>query len=420
MAVDQAYTSLENASDAPIRCPIDHRALSQQKTAQVIEPLAKPVEQDADGVWHVRSYAIARAVLRSQDTKQAGFRAELIERLPQQMNPPILYQEGKPHHEQRKQTARFFTPKAVSENYRQLMEALAEHIIRYIQRQKQVDLSALSMKLAVRVAGEVVGLTSSKVPWMDRRLNAFFTNSDTSMPPSRFSPRMLLYFLQRQAQIAAFFYLDVKPAIEARRQQPREDVISHLLAQGASDTEILTECLTYGAAGMATTREFISIAVWHLMEQPTLRDLYLAGDDEERLQLLQELLRLEPVVGHLYRRTTAELTIEHNNDLLTIPQGSLIDLHIYAVNADQQVVGENPMLICPERKLQAERVTQAVMSFGDGHHRCPGAYIALQETDIFLQRLLTVEGLQIVKKPSITWNELTKGYEVRDFLIGVR
>ncbi len=29
----------------------------------------------------------------------------------------------------------------------------------------------------------------------------------------------------------------------------------------------------------------------------------------------------------------------------------------------------------------ADRAGAAMMSFGDGHHRCPRAYIALQETD---------------------------------------
>ncbi len=67
-----------------------------------------------------------------------------------------------------------------------------------------------------------------------------------------------------------------------------------------------------------------------------------------------------------------------------------------------------------------QRVGPAVMSFGDGHHRCPGAYLALEETDIFLQRLLRVDGLQIAQKPSVTWNDLTQGYELRSFILAVR
>ncbi|PLS78135.1 MAG: cytochrome P450, partial [Chloroflexi bacterium] len=43
----------------------------------------------------------------------------------------------------------------------------------------------------------------------------------------------------------------------------------------------------------------------------------------------------------------------------------------------------------------------------------------LQETDIFLQHLLRLQGLQIVQKPSVTWNDLTQGYELRNFIIPV-
>lgn len=173
------------------------------------------------------------------------------------MRAPILYQEGKPHHEQRRQTARFFTPKTVGEKYRRLMEAFADRLVGEVERQKYVDLSALSMKLAVRVAAEVIGLTNSRLPGMDRRLNAFFEGDTTE---SVRSPRALLNFARTNARIASFFYLDVRLAIVARRKEPREDVISHLLEQGYRDAEILTECITYAAAGMATTREFISIA----------------------------------------------------------------------------------------------------------------------------------------------------------------
>jgi cytochrome P450 len=59
------------------------------------------------------------------------------------------------------------------------------------------------------------------------------------------------------------------------------------------------------------------------------------------------------------------------------------------------------------------------MGFGDGHHRCPGSYLAIQETDIFLQRLLALETLHIERTPTLTWNELTTGYEVRKFLIAL-
>ena len=152
-----------------------------------------------------------------------------------------------------------------------------------------------------------------------------------------------------------------------------------------------------------------------MLELPALRDRYLRGDEGERHDVLGEILRLEPVVGHLYRRATADLQLEDGGEPVTVPRGSLIALDTYAINADEAAVGECPLTLTPGRELLAERVGPAVMSFGDGHHRCPGYYVALQETDVFLTRLLSLEGLRIERKPSVSWNDLISGYELRGF-----
>ncbi len=283
-------------------------------------------------------------------------------------------------------------------------------------RKRRVELDVLSFKLAVKVAAKVVGLTDSRLPGMDRRLEAFFANDMTEFG---WNPLALFSFARNQTRVAAFFYLDVKPAIEARKKEPKEDVISHLISKGYGDGEILTECLTYAAAGMVTTREFISAAAWHMLEQPAVRERYLAGDEEERHALLQEILRLEPVVGNLYRRATADIQLDNGEETVTIPSGSLINLHTYAANADASVTGECPLMISPGRELQKEKVGPAVMSFGDGSHRCPGAFVAIQESDAFLQRLLALEELRIERKPSVSWNDLVAGYELRGFTVAI-
>ena len=403
------------------QCPVDHQALFQKKTAQAAEPAHLPdVERGPDGTWHIRGFQEARAILRGGDTKQAGFRAELIARVSGAGNVPILYQEGKTHQQQRKQTARFFTPKAVSSDYRSLMETVADELIADLKRARHADLSALSLALAVRVASAVVGLINSRRPGMQKRLDAFFSDDaalSKGLLPQTFT--RIRRTVQNQWRVAAFFYLDVKPAIEARKRAPREDVISHLLSLGYRDREILTECITYAAAGMVTTREFISMATWHLLDQPELRARYLAAPEAERLELLEEILRLEPIVGHLYRRATREITLTHDGEAITIPQGALIDLHIHAINTDERVAGEHPFAVCPNRELREDRVGAALLSFGDGAHRCPGSYIALQETDIFLRRLLALDGLRMERPPMLTWNELVAGYELRDIPISV-
>lgn len=414
--IDQPKDKPTSPAQAVTGCPVDHSQFyGYQKTTRVVEPPDRPIERDAHGVWHVRDFELARAVLRSTDTKQAGFKAEIIEEVPGMMtNPPILYMEGKDHLEQRKQTARYFTPATTSKQYRQFMTDLAGTLIEELRQQRHADLSKVTMTLAVAVAARVVGLTESRLPGMDKRLDAFFAEGVGEFTRT---PRGIFDFLVGQWNVLAFLYLDVKPAIAARKRQPQDDVISHLVQLNRNDREILTECITYGAAGMVTTREFICVAAWHMLDHPALRERYLAASEEERYAILHEILRLEPVAGHLFRRTTADLHLEYEGEPITIPAGDLIDLHITAANVDPDVTGERPLQVCPGRELHGDRVPEMVLSFGDGHHRCPGAYVAIQESDIFLQRLLAIDGLYIVSGPELSFSDLTGGYELRKFMV---
>lgn len=417
---ENAQEALSTASVAA-QCPVDHSFWSQQKTASISdasaatdEPARPAIECDADGNWHVRSFQEARDVLRSDATKQAGFNAEQFEQLSRFLKPAMLYQEGQTHQQQRKQTARFFTPKAVDSNYRQLMESFADGLIADLQRDKKGDLSDISFKLAVAVAAQIIGLTNSR-SGVHKRLNDFFSYVPPTGLPVWHPQKMyaLGYALYTQLN---FYVNDVRPAIRARKRQPQDDLISSMLTQKARNRDIHIECLTYAAAGMVTTREFINLAAWHFLEQPTLRARYLAAPEEERYSMLEEILRLEPVVGHLYRRATKDFSIESNGTAVTIPQGDLIHLHTYAINADPQVVTEQPRAICPNRELRAERAPASLMSFGDGDHRCAGLYVAIQESDIFLHRLLALDNLSF-EQPNLTWNGVTTGYEVRKFML---
>ena len=368
------------------------------------------VEQDSKGVWHVRSFAAARKLLRSDATRQAGFKAELIEKLPQRGKTPILFLEGTVHHEQRRLTAPFFTPKTVSARYRELMGSLADEILARFRVSGRADLSTIGMEMAVGIASEVVGLTNSLTPGLDKRINAFFAKG---LGTARTKLGRWWEAFAAQGHLMRFYLLDVRPSVRSRRKTPREDVISHLLNQGYRDAEILTECITYAAAGMVTTREFITVCAWHMLDDPTLAERYLAADEPARHALLEEILRLEPVVGTLFRRMTEDFVVEDGG---TIPKGSLVAVDLRAVNADEAVVGEEPLSVRVDR-CPAGRAGASVMGFGDGHHRCPGSFLAIQETDMFLTRLLAVPGLRLEKPPTVTWNDLVTGYELRTCIL---
>ncbi|MCC6734812.1 MAG: cytochrome P450 [Bauldia sp.] len=357
----------------------------------------------------VVDFAEARRVLRSGEaTRQAGFGFELVQRFMPKANRPVLFEDGPAHQKQRSAIARFFAPKVVKTRYRALIEDRADELIAEFRKNGRARLDAISFELAVAVAAEIVGLTSSDRRGLSRRLERFL-----SIRLDRKAGRMRTLFsvVRSQAFLLAFHFRDVRPAVRERRTTPREDVISHLLSEGYAPREILMECVTYGAAGMATTREFIVMAAWHLLEEPGLRIRFLTADEAGRIAILEEILRLEPVVGTIWRRTTAPL-----DGAEATPAGTLIAVDVRAANTGA-AAGACPHAIDPDRKPADDRASGAMLSFGDGVHRCPGASVALLESAVFLDRLLRVPGLRLTRPPGVSFNDLVASYELRDAVI---
>lgn len=404
---------------APAGCPV-HGPAAARRSQPPGEPIrlgTPDFERISSDTVVVRSAALARAVLRAGDVAvQDGFRVRDIAKSPVKLRSPVLFQDGEEHRAQRTAIARFFTPKAAKENYRPVMEALTAELMAELRSKGRADLAQMAMRLAVSVAAQVVGLTNSREPGMHARLDAFLSKGTATFS---WRPDKLIAFLRLQSAVMRFFRVDVKPAIDARRQHPKDDVISHLISQDVKDRDILIEAITYGAAGMVTTREFISIAAWHLLDDDELRRRYLAGDEEERQRLLAEVVRVEPVVGHLQRRLTGQLELSTEAGPVTLPAGTVIDIDVRAANFDPAAVGEHPACLAPEREIKAKGVQPFALSFGDGHHRCPGSYLALEEADVFLHELMAIEGLRIERPPTVTYNDLVKGYELRDFVLRI-
>lgn len=397
-------------ADSTPHCPVDHNA---RKTGFGQDHLTPGVEQH-DDVWYLRSYAAVRQVLRDAEHVRQGASTDNV--LVTRLRPSVIFQDGEPHREQRTAIASFFTPKTVQEKHHAFIDHLTERLIVRLTRAGRADLGALSMELAVEVAARVVGLTDSRRPGMDRRIDELLSESDIATGgPGDLAARVRSLGQQSRGllRMSNIYRVDVRPAIQARRKKPQQDVISHLISKGYNDLEILVECLTYATAGMVTTREFICVAAWHLLENGELRRDYLSGDRKERHLLLHELLRLEPVASTLWRRTESEVSIEHAGVTHHVPAGARMILDIRTANADPAAVGEEPLAVCPHRPLPRGVQAQA-LSFGDGAHRCPGAFLAVHESDVFLHRLLALP-LRMRGTPVMTFNEMLMSYEIRDF-----
>lgn len=356
--------------------------------------IERDTEPKTEGVCRVTGYAAGRAVLRSTDTVQAGLGVETVEKLPPSIRRPVLYRDGEEHREHRRQTARFFTPRRVDEHYRALMERVADEQLAVLVTQNEADLAKLSFRMAIEVVSAVIGLTDGR-PGLDRRLDAFFPEKFGK--PGFTSLTGIRWVFKQNLQFLGIYLADVRPAVRRRRRQRQDDLISHLIDEGCRDGEILGECLTFAAAGMVTTREFVNVVAWHLFTDEALRRRYTGGDEQQRVALLHELLRLEPVVGNLKRRTTAELIAGDT----VIPAGALVDVVVSEANLEGGDDGPG-------------------LSFGDGPHRCPGAYVAVQEADIFLSKLFALPGLRMVRPPRVAMKPDISSYELRDFIVSVK
>jgi cytochrome P450 len=382
-----------------------------RKIKRGARPEGCPVSRGDDGVWRVRGHAAARALLRSTDTVQAGLGVETVEKMPAKIRRPVLYRDGPEHREHRKQTAKYFTPRKVDESYRELMRSASDAQLARISA-AGTDLSELSFGLAIDVAAAVIGLKST--PGLARRLERFF--------PEEFGEPGLtslhgLYWAWRQAvNYGGIYFMDVLPSVRERRRQRRDDVVSHLLDEGCSSAEILGECITFAAAGMVTTREFISLAAWHLFTDDALRESYLAAAEPDRISVLHELLRLEPVVSNLKRRTTAEVRLPGaDGQQVTLAAGEAVDVEVTTTNLDPDAMGAQTTSICPGRELND--ATAAGMSFGDGAHRCPGNNIAMLEADVFLTRLFGLPNVRMVSEPRVSFNDAIGGYVLRGLVV---
>jgi cytochrome P450 len=385
-------------------CPL-HANPDDRKSARIAEERVSP----DPGAQVIGSFTLARDVLRSSVMKQGALGAEQVN-TGNTAHIPVFFLDGEPHRRKRTAIARFFTPKAVATRYRAVMEQTTEELLSPLRATGQACLDEIGFELAVAVTADIVGLTNSDRAAMAKRIAATLSSG---LSTARAGLRRPLMEIAKRFHALNFFYRDVRPAIDARRRERKDDVISHLVDEGYSDRAILIECMTYGSAGMVTTREFIVMAAWHLFERDALRARFLAADEDDQLAILEEILRLEPVAARVYRRATDDLTASEGG---RIPAGTQVAIDIRAVNSDESVAGPCPHRLDPDRAKRS-KAGRGSMSFGDGNHRCPGAQVAMQETRIFLDRLLRFPGIRLTHEPEMRWCNPLMSYELRNAIV---
>ena len=385
-------------------CPVAHDR-DERKSAAIAARNVKP----NPGAHVVGDFIAARDILRSSEVLQAGAGAEHVS-FDNPEHVSVFFLDGELHKKRRSQLARYFTPKAIKERHHVVMHATTQALIAQLRDKGSGQLDLMSMRLACDVAAEIVGLTSSDPEAMSERLRKVFFSLNSS---NRNGAGGLFAKLHNIYRVMMFNFRDVIPAIRERRGAPKDDVISFCVQEGYSNKSVLIECMTYATAGMLTTREFIVMVAWHLLERDDLRDRFLSGGEDVQLAILDEILRLEPVAAMIHRKAIGDFTTTDGRE---IKSGELYAVDMRAANTDENAAGPCPFAIDPDR-ARREKVAGNWMSFAQGPHRCPGAQVALHETRIFVDALLRVPGIRLATAPQIGWCAPIMGYEVHGAIV---
>ena len=183
--------------------------------------------------------------------------------------------------------------------------------------------------------------------------------------------------------------------IAARRADPREDILSMLVAarfedgEPMPDTEIRDQLMTLLLAGHETTATGLAWTFDLLLRHPHVLARLEAGDPAYARAVVAEALRLRPVVPLAGRRLAAPLHV----DGVELPRGTDVTPAIWLAHTRSDRYPE-PLAFRPERFLDGAPSTYAWIPFGGGVRRCLGAAFAEMEMRVALEEIVRRRSLR--------------------------
>ena len=350
------------------------------------------------GSWVVLGHAETLAVLRSSAAR-SGFIATIYRQvLPpgaarDEMGHRINFLDPPDHTRVRKLVAKAFTPRRVAALRPYVIE-LCHELLAPHDGDATIDLiAAFAHQVPSLVISELLG-----VPPEDRDLLTALSD--------RVAALLGLAGLdasRREDAIAAAEQLHayLRELLAARRRDPRDDLLSALLAveedrERLSESELLSLAATLYSAGHRTTRDLFSNGLSAL-----LRDRALVGDVQRGAlpasAVVEEFLRFETPTHYVARMLATPLTLGD----VTIPPGEPITLLLAAGNRDPAAYA-NAESFDPRRWL-ADPAPPAPLSFAFGPHFCLGASLARLEAETMLETLLAARPEIAVADETLAW-----------------
>lgn len=337
-----------------------------------------PAAHTSEGELVVTSYRLAskllldhRMIQISEPSKYPDWREHKSLRL---IHGNMLTANPPEHTRLRAAVSKVFTPRNITALEADI-ERITEELIDTITTDSvSIDVAHdFALPLSITVIGNLLG-----IPALDRlRLRSHVIALAGIFNIAGQRDDAALARADRSAEVLSDYLTNL---VMRRRAQPRDDLISELVASHPSAdlsvAEIVSMALLLYSNGFETTANTLAEGVMALLTHPDQADLILDNPDMAR-NAVDEVIRLYPPVEAVSRVAACAI----HTDVGQLPDGQRVLMLLEAANRDSHVFTD------PDQ-FDITRTGPRSLSFGGGIHYCLGSHLAKLEAKIAFPALL--------------------------------
>lgn len=286
------------------------------------------------------------------------------------------------HRQYRNLVSSAFTPRAI-DRLRGRVAEITQELLDETRPAGKMDFATdLAYPLPTIVIAEMLGVPSSDRPlfkrWADALLQQQLSDAEFFRPNEQQRDNPEFKRLARTFDEMAEYF---RGMLEERKREPREDMMSDLLAASIDGEHLSMEdtisfCNILLLAGHITTTNLLGQAMRCFDEHPESLERVLE-QPELIPNAIEEVLRFASPVWRLVRVTRAEVEIAG----VTIPKDAAVFAWLASANRDPEQFAE------PER-FDITRTPNKHVAFGHGIHFCIGAPLSRMEASVALPLIL--------------------------------
>jgi cytochrome P450 len=288
------------------------------------------------------------------------------------MTTPSVIASDPPAHERlRGIVNRGFTPRRIAALEARVRRIAGDALDRMLEKDEFDLVADFTIPLPVTVIAELLGVESERFADFKRWSDTLISGSTGSASGTQ--PALLLATFK---EFNAYFM----EQIERRRRDPKDDLISTLIAaeegQAAlTPIETLMFTVLLLVAGNETTTNLMGNTMLALLDEP--EQLARVQSDRSRVPaLVEEGLRFDGPVQMLFREAAQDVELAGT----PIPKGSVVVPIFASANRDEAQFPE------PDH-FDVDRDTRGHLAFGFGVHFCLGASLARLEARVGFEEL---------------------------------